>query len=68
MLFGLFKKKPKPWREFVGYIDPFFQKETIAMQIIQKANDLGLQGKKVKVLCRTNRFDTNIDQIWFEGE
>lgn len=61
-------RKKKPWREFVGYIDAFFKQETIAMNIIQKANDLGLQGKKVKVLCRTNKFDSDIDQIWFEGE
>lgn len=63
-----FKKKPKQWREFACYIDPFFKHETIAMNIIQKANDLGLQGKKITVAMRRSSFDSSIDQIWFQGE
>ena len=71
-MFGIFKRKPKKWREFVCYIDAFFKKEVIAVQIIQKANELGLQGKKITVLHRVNKFEVpnngDLDQIWFEGE
>lgn len=65
MLFGLFKAKEKPkqrWREYVGEITPFLTQPMLTSMLLQKANDLGLQGKRITVSVRF------ADQIWFEGE
>jgi hypothetical protein len=40
----------------------------LAMQLISKANELGLQGKKLDVMIRENSMDQGLDEIWFEGD
>lgn len=65
-------RKPKPgkkWREFVCYVKPFMEHGQLAMMLLQKANDLGLAGQKIKVVHRVPKFHIGgEDEIWFEGE
>ena len=62
------KKESKRWRLFASYVDPFMRSSVLAMQLISKANELGLQGKKLDVMIRENSMDQGLDEIWFEGD
>lgn len=70
-IFDIFKRRPAPprkWREFITYVDPFMRHSQIAGILLQKANSLGLEGKRIAVVIRTNSADAQHDEIWFEGE
>lgn len=68
-MFTLFKKKPKKrFREFGARIETFMRASDVAQKLLQRANELGLQGKKIDFVIRQNIFDSNRDEIWFEGE
>lgn len=67
-MFGIFKKKPKKWRQFAAYIDPFMRHSALAGELLQRANEFGLQGKKLQIVVRQNSQDRRADEIWFEGE
>lgn len=63
-----FKTKPKLWREFACYIDPFMRNSQLAMELLRRANELGLAGKRITVAIRECKNDQGADEIWFEGE
>lgn len=62
------KRQPQRWREFAAYIDPFMRHSALAGELLKKANEFGLQGKRIVVVVRENSVDHCADEIWFEGE
>ncbi len=67
-MFDFLKRKPKRFRQFAAYIDPFMRHSQLAMELLQKANEFGLRGQKIQVVVRHNKEDHMADEIWFEGE
>lgn len=72
-LISFFKKKKQAEStpEFVSYIEPMMRADDLVMKVVQKANDLGLEGKKVKVLLRRNSLlptESLLSSLWFVVE
>lgn len=64
------KKKPKHFREFVARVDGTLTRDELVIKTIEKANELGFQGKKVTGVERrpANFGDPMQDTLWLVGE
>lgn len=69
MNWKFWKTESKITEEFVGYVEPMIRSNDLLMKTIQRANDLGLKGVKIRVLeKRSHSHDPMLSSIWFTGE
>lgn len=69
MRWAFWRRESKITEEFIGYVEPMIRSNDLLMKTIQRANDLGLKGIKIRVLeRRSHSHDPMLSSIWFTGE
>lgn len=69
--FWKIKKEPEIEEEFIGYVEPLMRSNDLLVQTLQRANDAGLQGRKLRVVERRSVLradDLLLSGIWFITE
>lgn len=69
MRWDFWRRDSRIREEFIGYVEPMMRTNDLLLKTIQRANELGLKGTKVRVLeRRSHTNDPLLSSIWFIGE